>query len=524
MGASTSNNISTETISAITNVSTSIINDTSADTLQQQAIIVNCVSSDETPCDVIISGITQSATATIDMTAIMTSMNSSSVQQDLISELTQVATSVTSGINFAQYSDANNEMYEYLSAAIDITTNVSQECSSSIDQEQTINVNIIDGGNVSITDVTQSEFSDIWDDCLLNSINDSTAVQDLQNTVDQSSTAKSEGLSMWMIIVLVIAAMLMLVVPITITGNEMMSTMTKIFFPLIFIMGLTFLILYYTEQGTSVAMYSLSKGFKEKSGCATSDSYTTSTDYDTPTDAASFIKNDPNKQYVAFDWQGWDVGTDGGLTQIDTPITTLYTKLENNDCTPSTDDTKLYESPSFTSTDVCPTDAQAGDICISTTDGHTYTFIEGVGWSIANDDWVSSDEVMNGAVIIFDIASPSDTDTADYWFVVSNPSQVALWTNDSDGWSSDTTLTAADSAPGYRVTMPIYYLPNGDTVDGVTNTSGKLFTTKNSWMLTVGIICMVTGMLGSAMSFFGNNGKNKESKEMGIRSESHTDS
>jgi hypothetical protein len=511
MGASSSSNVSNETINAITDVSTSIMNNSSAKSLQTQSILVECVSSEDTPCDIVISDITQTASATVDMSAVMTSMNSSSAQQDLISQLTQSASSITSGINLAQFSDANNEMFAYLSASIDIATNISQECSASIDQQQSITVNVQNGGNITITDVTQKQFADIWSQCLLNSINSSTAVQDLQNTVDQSASAKSQGISEWALVAMMICGLLVIVVPIAVGGSELISAVTKLFFPIIFVTGAVLMYMYYSSQGTSVAMYSMSKGFKEKAGCTTSSSYDTTTKYAQPTDVADDIKSDPNKEYIAFDWQGWTVGTDGSLTQLDTPVTTLYRSLASKDCTPDTDDTKLYERPTFSVAATCATDAQDGDICINTGDGHTYIFEEGSGWIIANTDWADASDVKNGAKVVFDLSSPTSSDTADYWLVTSNPSQIALWTKAGGSWSNTTTYTKSDSAPGYRVTMPIYYLPDKSSVDGITNTSGKLITTKKSWMLTIAIICMVVGFLGSMFSFMGGSKKNKKS-------------
>ena len=79
---------------------------------------------------------------------------------------------------------------------------VSQSCASSISENQVISVSRVKG-NVYITNNLMQEFADIFGSCVQNAVSKNTVYQKLQEKIDQSATAKAEGLDLLQIIIIV---------------------------------------------------------------------------------------------------------------------------------------------------------------------------------------------------------------------------------------------------------------------------------------------------------------------------------
>lgn len=191
MGAAVSTNVTKTTTNAVTKVMTKIINSASTQGNSSQIISVSNVQG-----NVDISGNKFNTVITVNMSALFTSLNSTDVKQDLVQQLSQDAKAMIKDINVGNISDASNALDSYLTDTISITSNLSQRCTALANTSQQLLANNIEG-NVTINNNSFTSFLDLTNSCIGKAISSSSAVNDLQNILSQTSSASTTGVSIW---------------------------------------------------------------------------------------------------------------------------------------------------------------------------------------------------------------------------------------------------------------------------------------------------------------------------------------
>lgn len=347
MGASSSTNIINETLEAVTNITTNIMqtNDVAAYTTQFIGINGNVIDSDVT-----ISGVTQISDLNVDTAALFSATADEDVQQDMSQTLTQLAASTTSGINLGNFSKSYNSGTMLCSATMNLTTNMSTTCEANAQTSQFIGVNgNVQGSTVTITDIDQESVTDLVSKCLGSSLASITAVQDLQQDADQTAKATTKGFSIWGLVALLLVALLMVIMPMEFMVKDVITMVLYFIWPMIMITGAIFCLLYFTSTQKDMTMISFSKGFSESADGAAcvGGGEKSSKVYTSYIDAANACKS--NSNYKAFDWLLYDVNEDGTITMKDTPETTFYTSYKSSCSVEKIQDSNfnLFTTPNY---------------------------------------------------------------------------------------------------------------------------------------------------------------------------------
>ena len=416
MGASQSTNIAKVTLDAVTDVSTSIIQNSTTTTNQQQGIVIKAGK------NVKVGNITQKTTATVNTKNLMKAMSTTSAQQDLTEKLSQAATSITSGINFAQYSNAYNEINNTVNETLNVATNIQNTCVGQVNNQQTITIDAGDGtqfGNIS-----QESVSNIFQDCITNAVTSSDAVQTLQATLDQSATAKSEGLSAFGIALIIGMIILAITVPVVVGGTQVVNSVLKLFFPIMIVAGLVLIFLYFTWKTDASLVTKFSEGLSQSTDCDPSGAIVSQKVYNTFKEAHDAFQ--ANDSYVAMDWVGYGPTSGGRLgPKLPQPKTTFYTNMANPDCNvPVDQNVQLFTRPTFRSGKGVPSNTvgDAGDYYLNIETGQTYFKVK-QQWNLQSGT-VSTDNQP----VTFGNSLPSGSlKPGAYYMDTSNPKSLTLY-------------------------------------------------------------------------------------------------
>ena len=347
MGSSSSTNIMNETLEAVTNITTNIMQTSDVSGYTTQFIGIN---GDVIDSDVTISGTSQISELNVDTSALFSATVDEDVQQDMSQTLTQLASSTTSGINLGNFSKAYNSGTMLCSATMNLTTDMSTSCSANAQTSQFVGVNgNVEGSTVTITDIDQQSVTNLVSSCIGSSLASITAVQDLQQDADQTAKATTKGFSIWGLVALLLVALLMMIMPLEFMVKDVITMVMYFIWPMIMITGAIFCLLYFTGTQKDMTMISFSKGFSNSADGAAcvGGGEKSSKVYTSYIDAANACKS--NSNYKAFDWLLYDVNEDGTITMKDTPETTFYTSYKSSCSVEKIQDSNfnLFTTPNY---------------------------------------------------------------------------------------------------------------------------------------------------------------------------------
>jgi hypothetical protein len=197
MGAAVSTNIAKTSADVITKVTNNVVENLITNLTSQEIIQIENVTG-----NVDIENINQTASATVNMTALYDALANTDVKENLSLEMAQAAKALVKDINFGNISDATNDVEAVISSTIDIASNLQQLCNANINETQTIQVNKVNG-NVVVNGINQSTVSAAVSSCALKAISNSTAVNELQAKISQKSEATTAGVSIWGIVAMI---------------------------------------------------------------------------------------------------------------------------------------------------------------------------------------------------------------------------------------------------------------------------------------------------------------------------------
>ena len=316
MGASFSQNVIDSVTKAISTISTSIIQNSQLTEDSTQLISVKDIDG-----DVHITGNTFTQTATINMQALMSSLQTAEAQQSLIQELTQEAKSLISGLNIGQFADATNTLNTLIEAELAIIIQIGQTCATGTNQYQEIVVERVKG-NVYIQNNVFNQMFNIVQNCVQNVVSNTKSIQDEINKAAQSASSSAKGISEWAALLIVAVVFGLPVVAGAVGGIYAL----KYIFPVFIIVGGVFLAVYYLKYVVQMELTGYSTLINNTPACLFKPTdQTPQSSYTTQIDASNFCLSDSNCK--AFDWVAGEVQKDGSLKPYPTPQTFFYSDI-----------------------------------------------------------------------------------------------------------------------------------------------------------------------------------------------------
>jgi len=474
MGSSFSSNVANSITQVISKISTQIIQNTQLTQDQSQIISVSNIDG-----DVHITGNTFSQIATVNMQSLMSALTTSEVQQSIIQELAQQAKSITSGLNLVQFADSSNTINSLIEAEIDVLNEISQNCVTISNQFQEIVVDRIKG-NVYIQNNVFSQMYNIFENCAQQIIANNKEIQDALNKIAQSSSASSQGVSEWAVVAGLAIIFGLPIVGATVVGVKAL----KYIFPLILIVGLVLIIVYFWKSKNEMSLTGYSKLIRDTPICMyTPKNLVYDTSFKNETDAANSCLS--NSTCQAFDWVAGIVQQDGSFQPSPNPSSIFYSGV-SKDCQKAiqADATKILYTPKMFKGPGNPPiiqEAKNGDIFMNTTTTEWFQLTNNV-WQLKG---VLTLKPFNTANWGTTIPISGQGNVNDVYFFTNNFSSFNLYRYGSNGtWTSEQTIPG----PGM--------FPSSLTPPNI-NTSGFKNIIRNQWLLYGGITAIVVGAIGS---------------------------
>lgn len=256
MGAAESKNVQKTITKAIASVSSKIIQSSTLSTDSSQLISVKNIHG-----DVHITGNRFKQMANINMKSLLRALSTEEAQQDLLTEVEQSAKSFASGINIGHYTNAQNLMNLLVTATISMVSVIESTCTVFTKENQEIIVDRVEG-NVFIQNNVLDQMTAIVQNCIEKATTSSEAFQTLTDELKQAASAKSEGISGWILV-----ALTAIVIGLPVLGGVIGGVyVLKFIFPIIFIVGAVLLVLYFTWTAKSMNVIGYSNGIEQICG------------------------------------------------------------------------------------------------------------------------------------------------------------------------------------------------------------------------------------------------------------------
>lgn len=256
MGNSNSMNVLNDTTNMITNQTINMVNNTQLSTLQTQGIIIK-----DNKGDVDISGNEFYQNATMDFSSVMNAVTTQESQQSLMQQLNQQAEAMNKDLNLFQFSNAQNIINNYVNTTINSFTNIIQNCAAAQTQGQLIEIES-NYGNVTINNNTFTQLNSLFGQCIYGATASQTAIQDVQEQMDQKSSAKNYGIPAWALVLMALFALIFMCLPlfdIVWVAEEFVVFALKIAFMIIGVLlifaGIIMAVLYFTMYQNTIRVY-----------------------------------------------------------------------------------------------------------------------------------------------------------------------------------------------------------------------------------------------------------------------------
>lgn len=474
MGSSFSTNVANSITRVISKISTQIVQNTQLTQDQSQIISVSNIDG-----DVHITGNVFTQIATVNMQALMSALTTTEAQQSIIQELAQEAKSITSGLNLAQFADSSNTINSLIEAEIDVLNEISQNCITISNQFQEIIVERVKG-NVYIQNNVFDQMYNIFENCAQQVVTNNKEIQDALNKIAQSSSASSQGVSEWAVVAGLAIIFGLPIVGATIGGVAAL----KYIFPLILIVGIVLIIVYFLKGKSEMSLTGYSKLIRDTPICMyTPKDLVYDTSFKNETDAAKVCLL--NSTCSAFDWIAGVVQQDGSFQLNPNPSSIFYTNV-SKECQKAiqSDATKILYTPKMFKGTGNPTnimEAKNGDLYMNTTTTEWFQLKNSV-WQLKGTLTLKPFNSANWGTAM-PISGQGNVN--DVYFFTNNFSSFNVYRYGSNGmWTMEQTITG----PGL--------VPSSLTPPNI-NTSGFKNTIRNQWLLYGGVTAVVVGAIGS---------------------------
>lgn len=491
MGASSSKNIAKSVANIVSNITNNIINKQNVSNSNSQIITIN-----DTHGNVTITNNTFNISASVNMQSLLEAISDQDVRQDLEQQIGQVSKALSKDINLANISISQNEIDDAISDAINICINVSQTCNSSISNQQQVTVNVSDG-DVTISNNSFMIISSVITSCVENSLSKSSAISNLQQKLDQTSSASVSGISIGGIAsILLICGLLFIIFPMVLPLLAA-KKYPWIFGLIIIIAGVVFLICwnFWTTKQFSTTLWALP--FEDN--CLPTNIVSSSNkyqNYDLASKKALTIKNCIGYFFKANEKYG------NGWRSVNPPMTYFYDKLDSK-CKTKQDDSPIFvERVCFVGNkEASQTNFQnnkkptEGDFFINKSNATFQILKKENLWSVAKkfQDSINSLDSINIPNIII------ENNTREY-------------KNSNYSLSSETNLykfVLTDGSNSFSVDGPGLKISK----DTPPNACGILIKQKRSWLLYTGGALIFVGFIALLYPLLKKNEKTKEKND-----------
>lgn len=290
MGAAQTKNTADITLEALAKSATNIFNESDNSIAQSQLFDFS-----KNTGDIKITGNKFTQNATINSDNLLRALSTTTQQQQLAQSLTQSAESLVSGINLGQYSSAENITNAFMSATMDITTNIGQKCKNSISQSQTFDFNN-NQGKIELAENSIEQVAQIFAQCIADVTANNEQIQKLDQEISQKASAKTIGINPFAIGAIIIGVLLILMLP----AIKFMNIIMNFIMPILAIVGIVLIVVYFNQKTTEMSSTQYSVGLRNDIDCKASEPFTPENSYDNYFSAAEACKNDSSCQ--GLDW------------------------------------------------------------------------------------------------------------------------------------------------------------------------------------------------------------------------------
>ena len=462
MGAAVTKNVLSITTDVVASISTKVILKTELSTDTSQVISVKNIHG-----DVHITGNKFYQTANLNMKALMRALSSESAQQELMVEITQAAKSLASGINLGQYTDAQNLMNLLVKSTINLITDMETSCKTLINQDQEIIVERVKG-NVYIQNNIFSQVSNIIEDCVQKATTESDSFQQLEEKLKQEASAKSEGISEWILVALLAVFIGVPVIGGVVGGKYLL----KFIFPLILIAGAILLVLYFTWTYNTIKVIGYSEGLQKLCKLTPEKTFSSSNSIQAQNTCVN------QKQCDAYDWVSYSSGV-----KPTTPTGYLYSQVPPS-CIEELlnidpDKSPVTRVPTFTNGKGQPTkQGSIGDVYLDVTSSFWYRVNEQLAWAHMGTF------VKNFQGEISWGTTPPPNPQPNQYFVSYDPTNPVIF-------------TLHQYTTGKWVDMASFKGPGLIPNAAQPNVTGYKYKAKREWALYGGLAGVIVGAVGS---------------------------
>lgn len=323
MGNASSTNVAKIITDVHANVATAILQ--KQDVTLNNSQIIRIVG---TTGDVNITNNTFRIKATVDMTALQTAMSDTSASSAIKNQLEQAAKTLTTGISLLQFTDARNTIDLFVKTGVELATTVAQTCSVAQNNIQEIELINTVGGNVTVAGNVFEQMASIYSNCAQNAVARNAVVQDIQNKVDQASSATVEGTSLTAIIGLGLAFLALPLVLPAVVATASLRPILRFIFPLMIVASVAVFAVYWsrvnyymTSYGYASPIDSTCPGSRRQSGVASAAKSASQAE------AACLA----DTQCSAYDFRAHTIDSTSATQPLEQPTTVFYSAT-TDDC------------------------------------------------------------------------------------------------------------------------------------------------------------------------------------------------
>jgi hypothetical protein len=477
MGGAVSSNVMNVVVNAVAKITSDITQKIKLSYDSSQIIYIK-----DTHGDVIIRGNKMIQKASLNMKALFAALSTSSAQQNLALEVSQLAKSLVSGLNLGQFSEADNDMNLLINTTIEITTKIGQECAVMAEQNQEIWVEHTIG-SVTIENNLMEQMANVMESCIEDAVNNSQAIQDIILKLKQDSSATAEGLSAW-----VLVAMFGILIGVPVIGGVVGGkAVLQYLFPIMAVVGVILLMVYYFYYTEIIVMKAYSTFIENTDACLFEPPKPIiDTTFANAVTAGNHCMQDTS--CVAFDWKALNVTNTGAYTNVIPPQTKFYTSVSNECMSDIKQDNVSMLRVPVVYVGAGPPPATIPNIL----DGDCYIDLTTSEWYQLKSNWFHNQAIIDVKFTKVSVGKtvPQATDPGNdgdfiIVYVQNAPEYFNTYKRDKI-W----TFYKQVSGPGLYAAAP-----------AATNGSGFKVIHRTEWLLYSGIGAVVLGILGTIIVF-----------------------
>lgn len=288
MGNSYSKNEIDNFAKSIVNSMTNIASNSEAKISQGESIVITGTSG-----NVDISDITFNQKSYVDLNSVSQMSNSKDVQNQVAVACSQLAESLTKGINLANFSEAVNTMRTNVETAINVTTNFQNNCLVDVKQAASINIKGT-GGNVTINTIKFDQVAENFQKCMTTIVNEEKIKQKADTTTTQTAKATTVGIDLAAFLM----AVIIFLVVISITLKSFAPYILLAVGVIMLLGGIAAIVVYKKQPEYTTKLYCFTKGINAVRTCKLK--LSKAVENMSMDDASDYLMK--NEKCFAFDW------------------------------------------------------------------------------------------------------------------------------------------------------------------------------------------------------------------------------